>query len=179
MKINKKNYFTHKTLAVVAVLLVLATVAVGLVLYWQSKQASNTDTTINNEPPTKEQVEAGEDAKNNAIKNDEKSNIGTTNPEQGSSPVALSVTITAVNQDGSTVRIRNLIDKLVNGTCVITLKNGNQTISKQSNIQALANSSTCAGFDIPDLTPGTWNIELVVTSSDGATGTAVRSIDVK
>lgn len=76
----------------------------------------------------------------------------------------IQVTITSVNQTPNMIQIRGLIASAQNqGKCSLTLeKAGRQPVILTADVQPLANSSTCQGFDVPlyQLIPGTWNITL-------------------
>lgn len=92
-----------------------------------------------------------------------KTNTGATN----TSPINPAITITASNQNGSIYQVRTLINVVVSdGTCTLTLTNGNHTVAKSSGVQANPSSSTCQGFDVPvsELSPGDW--DLTVTFSN-------------
>lgn len=125
---------------------------------------------INYAPPTKEEKQAGEDAKKQTITNNppnnsttkpdtqqNTSNSGTTEPSK-----APNITITAANQNGSTLQVRTLIEQVTNqGQCTLTLsQNGNTPITNTADVQPLANSSTCKGFniDVSSLATGKWTL---------------------
>jgi cytoskeletal protein RodZ len=133
----------------------------------QKDTSDNTDT-----PATTEQQQAGEDQKQATVDQDQ---------DQSTTPTStFGVTITAANQNGSVLNVRSLINKVANsGVCTLTLTKGTATITKQANIQALAESSTCKGFDVPtsELSKGTWHIVLSVAIGS-AQGKAQQDIVV-
>jgi hypothetical protein len=134
---------------------------------------STSNQPINNEAPTTTQKQAGDQQKQTIINNDE------TNKAPATSP--LDVSFTAASQSGSTVSIRGLIANAItnSGNCTLTITNGSSSVTKTSSTQALANSSTCKGFDVPSnsLPAGTWQLHLQVT--DGSrSGSAEKSIVV-
>jgi len=137
----------------------------------QKGTSSQTNPPIDSQP-TDEEKQAGQNQKQTTVDEDQ---------NKPSTPTAtIGVTITAAHQNGSVVNIRSLINKISNnGTCKLTLVKGTATVAKTSGIQALAESSTCKGFDIPtnELGKGTWQLILNVTMSSAA-GTAKQDIVV-
>lgn len=127
---------------------------------------------INNEAPTATQKQAGDQQKQSIITNDQ---------QQSTAPSTLTVSYTATNQSGSTIYIRSLIANAItnNGSCTLTLTNGSNTSVQTSGTQALADSSTCKGFNIPSSTlpTGTWHLHLVVTV-DNRSGSADKDLIV-
>jgi len=186
MKIKTNIIKKRKILIVVIAILVAATIVYTVyaaVLKHNSTDSSNpTDTSsssssnkkVDSSPATPQQVQAGNDTKLNTVNNSAQSGTGSSTP--------LSVSITAANQNGATVSVRSLIDGIVSqsGTCTITVTNGSKTYSNTASVQALANSSTCQGFDIQtsQLGTGSWNIQLSV-SIGTQTGSVAKSLAVQ
>lgn len=161
---------------------IIAAIAFIAYAYTFGNNSSNEGTgsnKVNTSPPTREQLEAGEEAKRKTIENelDQK-----TPDDSDSTPQQLSVSFTAVNQNGAVVSIRSLIADIVSqsGTCTLTVTNGSNSTTKTAATQALANSSTCQGFDIQtsELGAGTWNIQLSVTI-DGRSGSTNTTLEVQ
>lgn len=186
------NLSTQKTFRKKTIIIAGSTVAVlvtGVLLYvyafhgnlfgWTTtpKIAPTTTNQINYEPATPEQQQAGVDAKTGT--SDTPAAPATT---PGSSLKSVEVTITAANQNGSTLQIRTLIGVVENtGTCTLVLSRSGQTsVTKTAGIQALSSSSTCQGFDVPvsELSAGTWQA-LITFESSTLTGTATKSIMVQ
>lgn len=181
MKI-KHTLNNTKVIIIAAVLLAIA--AGGVTAYAYMQSVNNTDDSstkkeederrvndIDYNPPTSEQIEAGNDKKTETIENE------TTSPQPVST---LTVSLTASQQNGSVVQIRTLLDSVVSGgTCQLELTKGSTTIKRTASIQALSSSSTCQGFDIPtsELSAGTWNIT-VSAISGSATGNTKGSVTV-
>jgi hypothetical protein len=162
VKIKK---ITHKKNYLFAITIIVLAVSAGVAAYIYSSQQKASDNiakeekrinTINLDPPTKEEKDTGLDAKKQTLENEDE-------PSQSS---AFTVTLTSANKNGEIFQIRSLISKLSgSGTCELHMVKGSDTITKTANIQAMANSSTCQGFNIPlsELSSGTWKITLTVT----------------
>lgn len=107
-------------------------------------------------PPTDEQVDAGQDIVDDAVKNPEPS--ADPRPTTGS----VEVEITALNQTDTYLQIRTMIQTLQPGTCSLTVTKGSDVVTRTAGSQALANSSSCKGFNIPlnELSPGEWTVDV-------------------
>ena len=158
---------------------IIALAALGWLTYAYSQQqwpfsalAANSATapqnTINYSEPTKDQIATGALAKEQAAKN------ATTQPTTPSNNSSIPVSFTSV-QPGETVYIRTLIGTVTSGaTCSLTMSGPNgKSYTASVGIQALSNSSTCQGFNMPmsNLAPGKWTITVKVTDGT-STGTA-------
>lgn len=173
MKINKKSKKNIKSLIVF--ILILAFLSVGAYFIYQyinSKPKPVNNSGINQKidlnPPTVDQVKAGEDIK--------ASNGTTTN----SSNLSSLITVASVN--GNTVQIRAIINGAVSGdgTCLLTLSKGDLSVEKTATTYALPTSSTCQGFDISrsELSTGTWSINILTTiGNETATATGEVVLD--
>jgi cytoskeletal protein RodZ len=184
MKIDMIKKRSHIKLIVVAALGVLVLYSAAAFAYklWPfSSTTSNSDSSsINLSPPTKDQVKAGNDAKQATIDNDSGNNSGDTNST--SNPSSLTNTITASDVQDGVLYIRNEISTVIqDGSCKLVLsKSGQTSIVKTSGTQALAQSSTCKGFNIDTsgTAKGLWNASLMVTSgTETATDTASVTIE--
>jgi len=132
---------------------------------------------IDYSPATKEQQDAGSKAKTGS------SDIPAKPTEiPGSDKKSVQVTITAANQNDTTLQIRAQIGAVENGgKCTLKLvKTGQTPIVNSSSIQPLSSTSTCNGFDIqtPQLAKGTWNATIEYSSSL-LTGTATQDVVIK
>lgn len=182
MKIKSQS--NKKKIAIVALLLVAILVAAaGAYYYITSRQNSSTQNQVNLSPATEEEKKAGDQSKDQTV-NDTSSNSSKNNPTDPSTPATstnLPMRISASSQNGSVYQIRTIIDGIVaNGTCKLVLTKDSQTVTKTAATQALAQSSTCQGFDVPtsELSPGTWQVALSFTS-EATTGSTTGSIEVK
>lgn len=181
MKTLSKTSRSKKKI-IISAAVILAVVIGGVLAYAKlatppAKQDSSTTQNgsetpkTNNEPATPQQQDAGSNQKQDIVDRDQ---------NQSTTPKSLAVTITAANQNGSMVNIRSLINTVsANGTCALVITNGSSKTTKTSGMQALAESSTCQGFDIPvgSLPKGTWHIMLSVAAGD-AKGSAKKDIVV-
>lgn len=179
---NEKNRVSKKSVLIgTAVLLVVVGMAGYYYLqsYKNNTSPSTTSTPsttekkvndINLNGPTNEQVQTGSDTKKETVNN--------STPTPSTTPFV--ATITAANQNGSLLQIRTLIDTLSNdGVCELTLSQGTKVVVKSAGIQALSNSSTCKGFDVPvsELSSGDWKLSLKVTIGT-QTSTATKTVPV-
>lgn len=105
------------------------------------------------------------------------SNIDT-NTGSDSTTSTVNMSISAANQDGTTVYIRTLIEAVTSsGACTLTMTGpDSKTYTNTAKVQALASSSTCQGFNIPttSLSKGTWNFTITfenTTQKGSASGT--------
>ena len=125
------------------------------------------NSTINLDKPTNEEIQTGNDIKNEV--NGDNSQTGSDPalpPEEitGSDNKSVNVEITASNIEDSILRVRTLIQYVTaTGNCTLTLTGPQQKVYTQTaTVQALPSSSTCRGFDIAlsNLSSGEWKIEL-------------------
>ncbi len=184
MKYSAKKLFPRKLIIATSLSLVLIIGALtyvyafhGNLFGWTTNKASSNDGAINYEPATPEQQQAGTTVKTGSS---DTPAAPTTSP--GSTLKNVQVTITAANQNGSTLQIRALIGAVENtGTCTLVLsRSGQSSVIKTAGIQALSSTSTCQGFDIQtsELSPGTWGA-LITYSSSTLTGSATKSITIQ
>jgi cytoskeletal protein RodZ len=126
----------------------------------------------NKNPGTQEKsdVSADNHKSNNASKNtdtpSEKTPVENEPTESPTAPASLAASITAANQNGSTLQIRTLIETVSSdGTCKLMLTKGSGTHTYTTGIQAQSSTSTCKGFDIPtsDLSAGVWQATIDIT----------------
>lgn len=172
MKIERKNKNTSKIFIVA--ILIAALLAVGgfwIYLTYFTNDSSSSDATKKSSDISADQEPVNETnlapAKGGNSNETEKNEADNSN---SASPNPLSASITSAAQNGGTLQIRTLIEKVTSsGTCTLELsKTGSNTITKNASVQALSSSSTCAGFNIPtsELSSGTWRISITITSGD-------------
>ena len=185
MKIQKiKDNKNKKTAAIVIVVILLALIAGTAYAINQGffNKSSNSGPTTNLNPASEEEKKEGENTKSSSVESEDTSTESTKNtdsPSQPSTPSTLSVQTSASAQNGTTYQLRYLIESVLNdATCTLTLKKGSQVVTKTSKTQALAQSSTCQGFDIStsEIGAGTWEATLVVTGQNvtGSTNSTIR-----
>lgn len=166
MQINKNN-----KRKIVLIVTLVAVCAAGIVYSAYALKippfAQRDNRTINLDKPTEEEVQAGIDIKNKSNGDNSQTGSDPALPPKeitDSSNKSVNVAITAANIEGSTLRIRTLIQYVTStGNCTLTLTGPQQKIySATANVQALPSSSTCRGFDVPlsDISSGEWKIEL-------------------
>lgn len=186
---NKKSFLIAGIIIIVTVLALGYYIFAihGSFLTWTpylKKDSSGTN------PATPEQINNGGKIKEKALDNSQTK----TNSSGSDSPPApitqpdgkskVEVTITALNQTNSTLQVRSIIAVLdTTGICTITLLkqgNGSSPVVDTVGVQALANTVTCKGFDVPlyKLSSGTWQITLNFDSAK-FTGNTSQNITIK
>jgi hypothetical protein len=188
MKIINKKRFPKKIVAIciVVLLLVIASALTyvyafnGNLLGWKksaTQNINNDQNSVNSDPATPEQQKAG-----TTIKSGSSDTPPAPTAIPGSDKKNVQITITAANQNESTLQIRTLISAVDNtGICTLTLTSvGKTTVTKTANSQALASTSTCQGFDVlvSELSVGTWHA-VIEYGSTLLVGSANQDIVVK
>ena len=165
MKINKDHrFFTPKKLLITLVIIVLGLGSyVAYAIFSASRQSSTREfqDSINYEPPTDEQKEAGDKQKEETIsKNDDAASASNNDQRQD-----IKVSYTALNQADGQLLVRALIDTVTNdGVCALTLTKGDVVVTKTAGTQSGPSSSTCKGFNVlvSELSSGEWTVQLQV-----------------
>lgn len=190
MKTQSKK-ISKKPLLITAVVVILLAVSAltyvyafnGNILGWNNNKPSKEMPSTNLDAPTKEQIKAGNDIKKgNSDKPDGSTGTPTAPVSQpGSNKQSIEVIITAANQNSGILQVRTQISRVVNtGQCTLNLTKSGKTVTKTADIQALASTSTCKGFDIPvsELSAGSWNATLTY-EDDTLFGTTSRVIAIQ
>lgn len=183
MTLTAKKQDQKKLATTIGVVILLAVAMLTYIyrdnlLHWTAaKDTTGEGNEINYRPATAEQQQAGVASKTGST---DTPPAPTTN--QGSAIKNVQVTITAANQNGPTLQIRTLISAVENnGTCTLVLShNGQNSVMKTANTQALSSASTCQGFDIPvtELSTGTWQATINYESST-LKGGATKNITIQ
>lgn len=140
-----------------------------------SSQDQSSKGGVNYEATTSDQKDAGEVQKKTTAP------VDSNEAGDGNESASLTVTITALSQNGDLVQVRGLINKVsTSGTCKLSLTKGGEVVIRESEMQALPKESTCMGFDIPvsDLSPGVWTAKLNAQIGT-AVGSTTKTITVK
>lgn len=167
MKNQKQSPHKKTVLGVVLLVILVAITSVTFYLSSNNKSANDSST-----QPPKDISKSESSISSNRNNNDEESvnqdSINTSKNDthliQSEQESSVIITKTADTIEGGVYRLRYLINTVGSGTCNLILKKGSATVTKNTNIQALANSSTCQGFDIPvsELSKGAWTASLNV-----------------
>ncbi len=122
--------------------------------------------------PSTSQSDSGSSIKQQAA---DSQNVST-NTDQSQGSRIIPITITSV-QPGTVVYIRAIIGTVTStGICSLSMTGPEgKTYKTTADIQAMASSSTCKGFDIPmaSLSSGKWSITISVTDGS-ASGQATK-----
>jgi hypothetical protein len=154
MKIQRLK--TNKKIAII-ILLILAILIGTATVYATSGSLFgwNPLNILTKDSPTNEQIETGQQIKENSLENNE----GKGGSDQPVKPVTneagkqkIEVDIVSVNRVDATIKASVLVSTLdQNGTCtlVVTDKNNQTLYTTSVGTQAMPTTSTCKGFDIP------------------------------
>lgn len=161
---NKNN----KTLIVSSVLGLLI-VGAGIFLY-QLSHHMDLPTGQPNRPTTtqqKQQSQANAERKKQAIENT--SSPTTTNAQSTTTgqPSNDQITLSARQEQNSSVTVFTKITGIGTGTCKLTVTNNSKTTTQSADIIYQPEYSSCAGFSVPigSVGVGMWNINLAVTAN--------------
>jgi len=134
------------------------------------------ESTINLDEPSNEQKQQGEDTKQDIIdsenNNSDSSSEQNISKEEGSSSETpstnkLETIITVLEADEKTLYVRSETQGIyAEGSCTLTLTKSGKTITKNASVQALPQTTTCKGFNIPrsELSSGTYSVTLKVSA---------------
>lgn len=102
----------------------------------------------------------------------------TSTPSQAQSAGQLTI---SASQSGSSVTVLSRIQNIESGTCKLTITVNNISTSQTADLIYQPEFSSCAGFSIPvsSVGTGTWNIEVVVQPSEGASLTKSVILEAK
>lgn len=193
-KNNRKNKKNIRTFAVIAltVLFLLGAFVIytkinhSSIFGWYPFGESVSNPSINLDPPSDEEIDAGNSSKDDTVNNPDPTKPGseqnTSDNEQPSSNTDnVTVRITSTSQTTTTLRVNTMIEAVSNeGSCTIKLSHAGSTeVSQTSTIQPLTSYSTCRGFEIPlsQLSDGTWTI-LLTYSSGSYSGSVSQSVEI-
>ena len=187
--ISKNKNIIPKKAIIASVMATLLVLVIGSLTYvyifngnlfgWSSgKTTTNTTTnSVDYSPATTEQQQSGTQVKSSG--SSDTPPTPTTIP--GSDKKNVQIMITSAHQNGTILQIKSQIGAVEEtGICTLLLTSTGQTdITKTANVQALANTSTCQGFDVPtsELSNGLWHISISYSSST-LTGTATQDVTI-
>lgn len=183
-KKTKKNLFV--ALGIILVVGVLCTIAAYSLKV--GPFSSKSDNGINFDKPSKDELEAGVETKQQIVELDAAKDHSGSDPTPEPQPIensnkkAVQAEISAVNQDESALHVRTLIQAVTNdGTCSLTMTGPQgKTYTSTASIHPLPSSSTCKGFDIPldDLSSGLWVIEINFNNDELVASTS-KEVSIK
>ncbi|MDR0591052.1 MAG: hypothetical protein LBG75_00575 [Candidatus Nomurabacteria bacterium] len=184
MRIQKKHKRTKRTLLVTLLVVLVAAGSVGAVAIIDknsNKQSSSSEeTSSKSKDQSKEKGSTkNADSEDPSFKEkaEEAAKDGSSSQPEGAT---LDVAITGKNVSGGKLYISVMIGAVTNsGECKVTLTKGSAVVTKTSGINAMPQSSSCQGFEVPvsELSSGTWQIGLVVTTGN-RTGQAQTEVSI-
>lgn len=194
MKENKYIYKSKKNTRKYTILLLLGFIVISLVLLGLEisgtidlYKRSNTDSTkttkpvntVNYDPPTDEEKNAGDIKKEEIVQNESEM----TNNTSGTNLISANIVIVDASQYDSILEVRAFASNVLeNGTCTITFtKQGAPTVTKKVSAFADASTTPCttASFDRTEFASGgVWSMVLTFESAS-SNGTATKEVTVE
>lgn len=173
-----KNKITTKSK--IAIILLLLLVSIGGYVGYRSYANSNAPTDgINYDPPTEEEKQAGDEQKEEIIKDEEAEEKQTNNEQKQTA----SVIITDAGQYDDVIEVRSFIpDHYQDGTCTITFRQGEKTLSKDTPAYKDASTTICTNplfkrSEFPS--GGDWQVTVSYTSKDAAGQSKPQTVTLK
>lgn len=166
-KHNTKIYIILGFVLLAAGILCYAFILNGSIFGWQFYP--NSPTSINLQPPTSTEKETGQQIKKDSVEYNQGKPTNNDSPSSTSPSNAIVVGFSAINQNDTTLQVRTIIQEVLStGSCDITFQKSDQIVTKTAPVYPNASISTCQGFDIPieELSPGTWEVTVKITSSN-------------
>jgi|SRR5680860_255738 len=163
-------------------LLIGIAVLVGLISTFLILEATGITHFINN--PVSKTVDQNKEAETNSSNKQDLINGKTDNSNTSNTttePTSNDITLSARQETDRSVTILTELRNYSDGTCDLTIKNGDETYTPPTVPVLYQDSfSTCEGFSIPanTLANGTWQISLTVTSK-GKVNTNTISAEVQ
>lgn len=166
-------------------ILILAISISGAYMVFKSTSGRDTDpvkppNTIDYNPPTEEEKKAGNEAKKKIIEN---SQTKTEDDVSGNNKKSVNVVITDADQYGDTIEVRAFTpDILQKGTCIITFRQGNNTVQKDTPAYPDASTTICT---VPEIkrsefpTAGDWTVTVRFVSADAQGESEERTITLQ
>lgn len=163
-------------------LLIVAAVMLGLILTFMILEVSGVTHFINplTSKTTKQIKEAEINSKNKQDLIENKSNTSSTGDSTNHKNTPGDITISTRRETDGSVTILTSLNNYSDGTCDLTIKNGNNIYTKTAPVIYQSSFSTCAGFRVSTdaVGIGTWQISLAVTSK-GEVITKSISMEIK
>lgn len=173
MKIQKKTKKSLKPviISVIAVLLIAGSVGAYFLVLKNNQEPTDTpdDSSVNYEPPTKQEVDSSQDGKKNNSGQSEET--PTSSPqENGKRKVSVGIAFANYDPDEKAVDIRAFTPDTIegDGKCTATLTQGSKTVTQSSEAFIDSSSSQCEPILISASkfgSGGTWKLSVSYTSS--------------
>jgi hypothetical protein len=185
MKIkNQKSILTRRNILIIVSLALVLSVAgfayTLLPIFFPPK--NNSDSTINYNPPTQEQKQAGNQTKEETINTPETKQEVAVDPASGKKQVSL--TIVDAGQYDRVVEVRAFTGSVAEtgGTCTITFTKGAEKLARTVPTIVSANSTQCTTLKVP--TPefpslGTWSVVVAYESTQSIGQSSKQDVELK
>lgn len=187
--IKRKNSKSKKiTLAITIAILAFAGYALTAhsLKFWPFQENPSTApeqsgvNTVNYDPPTEEEIEQSQSAKDKIIQEEEyKKN----NPDSDSKKSTVNVGISYADVIDSKLEVRAFTGDIIegSGSCVLKVSKGSKTLEKTNLAFIDATSTICRPFYIPvaDLSQGEWIISVNYNSNTSSGSSGERKVNIK
>lgn len=182
---NKKNLIFLYTL------LTIALIMIGYFCYayisksaWPFQKQENIPTgMINYDPPTQDEIDSSQDAKERILNNSTQSNTSESQELKPSNKKQVTVGVSYADVINNNLEVRAFITDVISGsgTCTVTVKKGREVITKSSPSFIDATSTICEPIYIPvsKLSSGTWDITVTYSSTTHTGISSVMKVSVK
>lgn len=181
MKITLRSKKSNVIL--LSVVLLLSGLAYG---YYTMRVNDRADESVNYNPATEEEKQAGEELKKQIVESPADKPIGSdplpppAEQQDGSKPI-VGVNVVNAMRNGDSYRVQTFIQAVTNtGKCTLVVTDSSGKVYRAtSDVQALPSSSTCKGFTIPvsELSAGVWKINLQF-ENESVRGSAEKEMQV-
>ena len=182
----KKPTVDRHPLIIVSIILVI--LLAGFAVYWFLIRTANDQTAISDNPTASKITNSADSPSENTtpVENNSSDSRDPYNqtPAQyeGDDANTYNNLTGAINYSGvagDELLIYTTIDQTVTGKCKLTLKNGDQTVTKENDIITNPSSSACDTFRVKtsELGSGTWSITINLQSSN-KTGTITGEVKI-
>lgn len=179
-KSNKNRLMFGRILIITVIVLAFAVLAAFIYNRFlgadsRAEYASNTGT-INYDPPTPEERQAGDNKKEEIAKEQE-------NPAPSPPPGAAAVTITYGGLYNDAVEVGAYVSNVIEdgGTCKLSLTQGSQTVTATTTAVSNARTTDCPTLSVKknQLASGIWKAVVTYTSSGFSGASAVKEITIQ
>ena len=183
MKISQKPSSTSKKLIYFAIALAIVVVAGATYWYFSNQAAKNTDKQTSDESQTIDVEAAPSELSDEDARAKEQHVKDYQNPEGVTAPSASGKEAKVEfmpSQEGGNVILRTYLASISDGTCTLTITNGERKHTEKAGVLYQPSQSSCQGFSVPrsKLGTGTWKISLKATSLDNISASSSADFEV-
>lgn len=182
MNIKKSISKRKKVILLSTAVAVVLLVGIGSYLLLNKQAPSSDQSSVDYNPPTKEQKNAGDQTKEDVTSS--KDQDQTTETVGGGDKKTVSVTIVDAGQYERVVEVRAFAASIAenDGTCIVEFTQGPSKVTKTTSTVVSANTTQCsplrvATAEFPAL--GTWSVTVKYESSSSSGASVSQAIELK